>query len=197
MSFSEKMLVSISPGIAKYSDALLDAMRNRDISTFLRASHFLAQCAHESSGFSTVVENLNYSAERLVSVFPKYFDSNNSKLYARNPEKIANRVYANRMGNGPEESGDGWKYRGRGLIQLTGKDSYKAYGRGVDVEPELLETPTGAAESAAWFWSRNGINALADADDIKAVTRKVNGGLNGLDDRIKWLIRVEEALTVG
>jgi putative chitinase len=136
-----------------------------------------------------IAENLNYSADGLGKIFPKYFRDIDPTNYARKPEKIANRVYANRMGNGDEDSGEGWQFRGRGLIQLTGKNNYThmAEDMGISVEEcaAFLETPEGACESAAWFWHTNHINSLADKDDVVAVTKKVNGGTIGLDDRKK------------
>ena len=140
--------------------------------------HFLAQCAHESGGFCILRENLNYSANGLLSVFPKYFNKDNVHEYARNPQKIANRVYANRMGNSDENSGDGWKYRGRGLIQITGRTNYTRFGHAND--PEYLETTKGAVESAIWFWNTRRLFSL---DDITLITKAVNGGVNGLSDR--------------
>lgn len=141
--------------------------------------HFLAQCAHESMGFKVVKENLNYSAKALLTVFPKYFKNVNVNDYARNQEKIANRVYANRMGNSSESSGDGWKYKGRGLIQITGKANYIAFNH--ESDPQYLETINGAVESAIWFWNTN---KLFNTNDIKTLTKKINGGYNGLEDRI-------------
>lgn len=161
-----------------------------DINTPSRQAAFLAQCAHESGNFNFMVENLNYSADALDRVFPKYFKNagRDANDYARNPEKIANVVYSNRMGNGDEESGDGFKFRGRGLIQLTGRNNYTLCGEalGVDLteQPELLETPVGACLSAGWFWATNNLNDLADAGDIKAMTKRINGGYIGLEDRI-------------
>ena len=169
-----------------------------EINSPLRLAHFLAQTAHESGGFTAVVENLNYSADSLSKIFHKYFTEVDPNDYARQPEKIANHVYANRMGNGDEDSGDGFRYRGRGLIQLTGKNNYSAMAAdmGVSVEEcaEYLETPEGACESAAWFWNKNGLNKLADADDVTAVTKKINGGTIGLEDREKHTAEFKELL---
>ena len=169
-----------------------------DIAGPLRQAPFLAQCAHESQGFTRLVENLNYSAERLLVVFPRYYTLDNYTLYARRPERIANRVYANRMGNGDEASGDGWMYRGRGLFSLTGLDNMVACGEalGLDLahEPELLEIPSTAALAAGWYWQANGCNALADAGDFQGLTRRINGGLNGFADRLAWLDRAQAAL---
>lgn len=159
------------------------------ITTPLRIAHLLSQIMHESGGLNTLQENLNYSAERLLVVFPKYFNKTNVNLYARNPQKIGNRVYANRMGNGSEGSGDGYRYRGRGVIQITGKNNYQAYQTSgfcsgdLMSHPEWLTQKPGAYKSAMWFWWKNGCNTLADKDDLKGVTRKINGGYNGLSQR--------------
>lgn len=158
------------------------------LTTELRLAHFLAQCAHESMEFQRVYENLNYSAARLREIFPKYFNYNQSIDYAHRPEKIANRVYANRMGNREEGSGDGFRFRGRGYFQLTGRDNYEKFNRIVDEnivrEPDLVATKYPLL-SAAYFWQRKELNKLADEDNIKAITKAVNGGLHGLDDRKK------------
>ncbi|ACV50034.1 putative lysis protein [Delftia phage PhiW-14] len=147
---------------------------------------FLANIVHESGGLRFFVESLNYSADRLLVVFPKYFKTPaEAQAYNRQPEKIANRVYASRMGNGDEKSGDGWKYRGRGAIQLTGKTNYTNFGA-VNT-PDSVATMPKAIESAGWFWNNRGIKSIAKKQDIAAVTRAVNGGLNGLDDRTKVL----------
>jgi putative chitinase len=163
-------------------------MLKYDITTPIRQAMFLSQLAHESGNFRYVVENLNYSAEGLQKVFGKYFPTAAlAQQYARKPESIANRVYANRMGNGDEKSGDGWKYRGRGLIQLTGKDNYSAFSSQAKnnalTNPELVAEPEMAAMSAGWYWATNRLNQIADTGDVKAVTRRVNGGFNGLADR--------------
>jgi putative chitinase len=176
--------------IEKYYDALVSAMEEFEIDTPGRIAAFLAQVAHESGNFRAVHENLNYKAEGLTKIFHKYFpDMETAEDYAHQPEKIANRVYSNRMGNGDEASGDGWRYCGRGLIQLTGKDNYSACGAELEVDlhenPGYLETPEGAARSAAWFWWSRDLNALADEKDIKAITKKINGGYIGLEDREK------------
>lgn len=178
-----------SPEVAmRWTPALNETMQKYQINNKHRIAAFLAQVAHESGGFKFVVENLNYSADALLRVFPKYFPNKElADAYARQPEKIANRVYANRMGNGDEASGDGWFRRGRGLIQLTGTDNQVAFGMECDVDtitrPELLEQPQYAALSAGWFWNSRNINPVADTDNIKEVTRLVNGGYNGLADR--------------
>ncbi len=162
------------------------------INTPLRLAHFLAQCSHESGHWKAVTENLNYSADGLKKIFPKYFPGTLNESYARNPEKIASRVYASRMGNGDEASKEGWKFRGRGYIQLTGKANYQAFDKVVEEDlmasPELVATKYPLL-SAAWFFGKNNLNAIADkgADDatVTAVTRRVNGGTIGLADRIK------------
>jgi putative chitinase len=170
----------------------LDTLADKyGINTPLRLSHFLAQTAHESGGFRLVEENLNYSAESLDKVFPKYFKNagRNAADYNRQPEKIANVVYASRMGNGDTASGDGYKFRGRGLIQLTGRSNYTnlSHDLGISLEETVayLSTPEGAVESAGWFWNKNGLNTLADKDDVTGVTKRINGGTIGLDDRKK------------
>lgn len=173
-----------------------------DINTPLRLSHFLAQCAHESGGFRLMKENLNYSADGLNKIFPKYFKNagRDANAYAKNPQKIANVVYANRMGNGSPESGDGWKFCGRGLIQLTGRNNYESLAEtlemSLDEAVEYLETAGGALESAAWFWANNGLNEIADADDIVRATKKVNGGTIGLEDRKEHLEEFKEIMGI-
>lgn len=159
-----------------------------EINTPKRVAAFLAQCSHESGGFVFVTENLNYSASGLMRVFPKYFpDSVTAKQYERNPVKIASRVYANRMGNGNENSQEGHKFRGRGILQLTGKDNYFWFGASLDMTPEqaseYLETFEGAAQSACWFWETNKLNRFVDGNDFKGLTKAINGGYIGLADR--------------
>lgn len=163
------------------------------VNTPLRLAHFLAQAGHESGGFRAVNENLNYGAKGLLGLFKKYFPTEEkAKLYERKPEKIANLIYGGRMGNGPEASGEGFKYRGRGYIQLTGKDNYKAFD--ATVPENILESPDLVATkypllSAAWFWNSRKLNAIADqgATDVVVtkITKLVNGGTIGLADRIK------------
>ena len=167
-------------------------MEKFQINTPLRLAHFLAQCGHESGGFKATQENLNYSADGLKKIFPKYFPGNIAESYARNPEKIASKVYGGRMGNGGEETKEGYKFRGRGYIQLTGKDNYSSFAKSIGEDtvanPDLVATKYALA-SAGWFFSKNGLNAIADkgADDatVTAVTKRVNGGTIGLPDRIK------------
>lgn len=153
-----------------------------------RMAAFLAQVAHESGAFNFTKEGLNYSAASLMKVWPKRFPTTAiANQYARKPEKIANKVYANRMGNGDEKSGDGYKFCGRGLIQLTGKDNYsrfaKSIGKTLDETVAYLETPEGAVASAAWFWDANKLNIYADKGDFVGLTKRINGGTIGLADR--------------
>ena len=168
---------------------LTELLPKYEINTDIRVAGFLAQCSHESGNFTVIKENLNYSAEGLNATFAKYFvkAGRDPGTYARNPEKIANIVYADRLGNGNTASGDGWRYRGRGLIQLTGHDNYTAFGKTKQLTAletvEYLETPRGALESACWFWKTNKLNIPADAKDIVAMTKKINGGTHGLEDR--------------
>ena len=174
--------------LEKYVDALNEAMYEFEINTPLRCAMFLAQCAHESGMFSAVSENLNYKAETLTKIFPKYFRDVDPNDYAKQPEKIANRVYANRMGNGDSDSGDGFRFRGRGLIQLTGKNNYTACGEALGMDlvenSDYLATPEGAARSAAWFFQQNGCNEVADTDDVVRCTKIINGGTIGMEDRL-------------
>ena len=160
------------------------------IDTPLKLAHFLAQCGHESGGFKVVNENLNYSADGLKKIFPKYFPGNLSESYARNPEKIAAKVYGGRMGNGTEETKEGWKFRGRGFIQLTGKNNYTEFGKAINEDvisnPDVVATKYPLL-SAAWFFSKNCLSKCVDASDatVTSVTKCVNGGTIGLPDRLK------------
>lgn len=159
------------------------------IDTKERVVMFLAQCGHESQGFTRFTEGLNYGTEGLLATFPKYFpDLKTAKAYERQREKIANKVYANRMGNGPESSGDGWKYSGKGILQITGKDNYTTFSKdaGIDAvnNPDLLSTDLSVAiKSAIWFWNKNNLNKYCDNNDFIGLTKKINGGINGLEDR--------------
>jgi putative chitinase len=160
------------------------------IDTPLKLAHFLAQCGHESGGFKLVQENLNYSADGLKKIFPKYFPGALSESYARNPEKIASKVYGGRMGNGGEDTKEGWKFRGRGYIQLTGKDNYTSFGKAINEDilsnPDLVSSKYPLL-SAAWFFSKNCLHKCVDASDatVTSVTKCVNGGTIGLPDRLK------------
>ena len=172
----------------KWLGPLEEVFAKYDISTPVRQAAFIGQCAHESNNFKTLEENLNYKPESLMRVWPSRFpDLATAMKYAHNPEAIANKVYGGRMGNGVEETGDGWKYHGRGLIQLTGKENYDNCGKAISLDlinqPGLLAQPDGAVMSAGWFWNKKGLNALADSDDFETMTKRINGGLIGLDDR--------------
>jgi putative chitinase len=179
-----------------------DTAAKFELNTPLRLAHFLAQCGHESGGFKLVKENLNYGAKGLRGIFGKYFPTDAKALeYERKPEKIANLVYGNRMGNGPESSGDGFKYCGRGFIQLTGKDNYTSFGKSIN--EDITATPQLVAEkypllSAAWFFHKNGLHKIADggATDavVTSITKRVNGGTIGLPDRIKHFKEYYELL---
>ncbi len=180
----------------------IDSVKEKfEINTALRLAHFLAQCSHESGGFKLTQENLNYSGKGLLVTFPRYFTTDTAVLYERKAEKIANMVYANRMGNGDKASGDGWKFRGRGYIQLTGHDNYANFDKTVieDVlaSPELVATKYPLL-SAAWFWNKAKINTVADggptSEVVAKVTRRVNGGVIGLDDRIKHFYQFHNLL---
>jgi putative chitinase len=181
----ESQLLALSID-GKWLEPLVETFEKYDISTPKRQAYFIGQCMHESGGFKQLKENLNYSAKGLMATWPSRFpDIDTAEKFERNPEKIANKVYAGRMGN--TEEGDGAKYIGRGLIQLTGKENYANCGSAIGVDllanPDLLATPKYAALSAGWFWNRKGLNALADADDIDTITKRINGGLIGLADR--------------
>ena len=170
------------------AECLNESFDKYEINTVNRAAGFLAQCGHESNGFTVLKENLNYKAEALNKIFHKYFPTVElAQSFAHNPEMIANKIYANRMGNGDEASGDGYKFRGRGAIQLTGRDNYTRFGATLGLDPDScvadMETLDGGVESAMWFWQTNGLNAICDADDIVRMTKKVNGGTIGLAER--------------
>lgn len=186
---------------AAFVEPLNETCRAFDITTPLRIAHFLAQSAHESASYTALVENLNYGAPGLLATWPSRFDADRAAAYARQPEKIANYVYADRMGNGPESSGDGWRYRGRGILQLTGRATYRAasevLGTDLGAQPDLLSTPRLAALAAGWYWQSRGINALCDRDDAIAVTEAVNGGRNGLEHRLELLDLAKTALQQG
>lgn len=188
-----KRLLPDNPDVNHWHNALSQLLLDYEINTPQRIAAFIAQCAHESGGFMILKENLNYKPTTLRKVFPKYFPTDAlAQAYANKPNKqeaIANKVYANRMGNGPEESGDGYRYRGRGLIQLTGKQNYSWFAASLQISveeaSEYLQTFEGAAQSACWFWETNNLNAFADAGDIVGMTKCINGGTIGLEDRKK------------
>jgi putative chitinase len=180
----------------KWFEPLLETFEKYEINTPKRQACFIGQCMHESGGFKFLKENLNYSAKALMATWPSRFpDADMAEKYARQPEMIANKVYSGRMGN--TEDGDGAKFIGRGLIQLTGKDNYKAFGEAIGEDlianPQLVEQPRYAALSAGWFWNKRGLNALADAMDITTLTVRINGGKIGIDDRIA---KINKALDV-
>ena len=180
----------------KWFEPLQETFEKYQINTPKRQACFIGQCMHESNGFRALRENLNYSAKALMNTWPSRFpDMDTAEKFERNPEKIANKVYSGRMGN--TEDGDGAKYIGRGLIQLTGKDNYKAFGEAIGEDlianPQLVEEPRYAALSAGWFWNKRGLNALADAMDITTLTIRINGGKIGIDDRIA---KINKALDV-
>lgn len=172
------------------------------VNTAPRWAAFIAQVAHESAQFTRLVEGLSYSVRGLMATWPSRFpNETTAKPFARNPERLANYVYGNRLGNGPPESGDGWRYRGRGLIQVTGKANYTVAGTALGLpliaQPAMLERPTDAVRSAAWFWQSNHLNELADADSLdafEAITRRINGGTTGLADRVALWRKAQEVL---
>lgn len=188
-----KQLLPSNPYVAHWHAALSQLLPDYEINTPQRIAAFIAQCSHESGGFTTLKENLNYRPTTLRKIFGKYFPTDElANVYCSMPNKqeaIANRVYANRMGNGDESSGDGYRYCGRGLIQLTGKDNYTWFAASLNISAdeafEYLATFEGAAQSACWFWENNNLNQWADAGDIVKMTKIINGGTIGLEDRIK------------
>ena len=183
-------LIPGNPYIDYWYHALEQALPDYDINTPQRIAAFIAQCAHESGGFRALKENLNYRAVTLRKIFPKYFPTDElANAYAGKQEMIANRAYCDRMGNGPESSGDGWRYAGKGLIQLTGKDNYTRFAESIETPveqlPEYLGTFEGAVQSACWFWEVNNLNQWADAGDILTLTKRINGGVIGLEERTR------------
>ena len=203
--FTEDAVHHLIPKVKNFDEwysNLINILPEYDIDTPKRVAAFMAQCGHESGGFTLMQENLNYSAKGLRGTFGKYFPNDDiAKQYERKPEKIANRVYANRMGNGPEESGEGWYFRGRGIVQITGKNNYtkcsqSLFESNVLVEnPDLLLETEYAIHSACWFWSAARLNELADIGDIKTMTKRINGGFIGLEDRINHYNHAIEILT--
>jgi putative chitinase len=192
-TFTKEQLSSLignNPNLDGWYEALSSVLPEYEIDSPHRVAAFIAQCTHESGGFKRLKENLNYRWESLRKVFPKYFPTDElAQEYAHKQEQIANRVYGGRMGNGDESSGDGFRYCGRGLIQLTGKNNYTKFAESIDMAveevPALLETFEGAVKSACWFWKTNNLNQYADAGDILTMTKRINGGTIGLEDRIK------------
>lgn len=198
MPLTQQQLLQILPNAGQragvFVPALNRAMQRYQITSNVRMAAFLAQIGHESAQFARLVENLNYSADGLAATWPKRYRGADGKPnalslnLARHPQAIANNTYAGRNGNGDEVSGDGWRYRGRGLLQITGRANYRAAGQGIGLrleeEPELLEQPEFSALSAAWWWSSHGLSELADAGKFEQITRVINGGLNGQADRL-------------
>jgi putative chitinase len=201
INFTEQQLEKIISGnqnTARWYTALMAFLDDYSINSPIRIAAFLSQCAHESAGFTAIIENLNYRPESLMRVWPRSFPTAAiAQQYGHNPEAIANRTYANRMGNGSEASGDGFKYCGRGLIQLTGKSNYQAFADSIETDiskiPEYLSTFEGCVQSACFFWESNNLNQYADTGDIVKITKIINGGVLGLDDRTA---RYQNALTV-
>ena len=194
-----KQIVEKNPYIEHWHRALVQLLPDYEINTPQRMAAFLAQCGHESMDFGILQENLNYGAKGLLNTFGKYFHSHEHAVqYERQPELIANHVYANRMGNGDTASGDGWQYRGRGAIQLTGRSNYQAFANSIQYSLEdtvaYTETLQGAIESAAWFWWKHNLNKLADDRNITQLTRVINGGNNGLEERKAHMIHNLEIL---
>jgi putative chitinase len=190
---SKEQLAQLIPGntnIDKWYAAMTKVLPQYDINSKQRVAAFIAQCGHESGGFKFLKENLNYKAESLMRVWPKYFpDLATANKYAHNQDMIANRAYANRMGNGDESSGDGARFCGRGLIQLTGRANQQAFATSINRDikdmPEFLSTFEGAVQSACWFWQEHKLNQYADTDDILTMTKRINGGTLGLEERTK------------
>jgi putative chitinase len=183
-----QQLLHGNPHSEAWHGALVDELPKYQIVTVNRVAMFIAQCGHESANFTALTENLNYKPQALMAIWKKRFPTMEiANQYAHNPEKIANRAYCDRMGNGPEESGDGWTFHGRGLIQLTGRSLYEAFareiGKGLEETVNYCETPDGAVESACFFWEHHQLNVHSDAGDIERVTKIINGGTLGIEDR--------------
>jgi putative chitinase len=203
--FTESVVHHLIPKVKNFDEwyiNLANILPEYDIDTPHRVAAFMAQCGHESGGFTLMQENLNYSAKGLVGTFKKYFPTEaHAKPYERNPQMIANRVYANRMGNGDEASGEGWYFRGRGIVQITGKNNYTKCSQSLFENNMLVENPDllleveYAIHSACWFWSAARLNELADIGDIKTMTKRINGGYIGLEDRINHYNHAIENLT--
>lgn len=199
-----EQLVAIMPyaevRAAQFLTPISAAMEEFGINTPARKAAFLAQVAHESTQLGSLVENLNYSAEGLIATWRRRFTFADAAAYARKPERIANRVYSSRMGNGDEASGDGWRFRGRGIFQITGRANYTAcslalYNDELLIErPELIEQPEGACRSAGWFWQARELNKWADSGDFKTLTIRINGGMNGYAERAEFYLRARKTL---
>ena len=204
MNLTEEQVGSIVPRCkqeTEITEALNHFLPSYEIDTKERVAAFFSQCAVESEEFTVFMENLNYSAKALTLTWPKRFPSiEKANQYARNPEKIANKVYGGRSDLGNTEDGDGWKFHGRGLIQLTGRANYtvcgEALGRPFAETPEMVLDPENATMSAGWFWNKKGLNSLADSGDVETMTKRINGGLNGLDDRKAKIAKALSVLSV-
>ena len=205
-NFTQDQLQQFLPNnehVPHWFEALAKVLPDYDLTTVPRVASFLGETFVESAGYTAIQENLNYRPETLMRVFPSHFPGGLSEAtqYCSQPNKqeaIANRVYANRMGNGPEESGDGWKFCGRGLIQLTGKSNYEKFAESIDTPlddvPEFLTTFEGCVQSACWFWEANNLNALADNGDVLGLTKKINGGTLGLAERQQHTANAHQVL---
>jgi putative chitinase len=182
----------------KWLEPLLETFKKYDINTFKRQAAFIGQCQHESGNFKILEENLHYSAAALMRVWPSRFDAATAEKHANNPEMIANKVYGGRADLGNVQEGDGWRFHGRGLIQLTGRSNAtvcgQALGQPFTEQPELLLEPQWACMSAGWFWNKKGLNALADSEDWTTMTKRINGGIIGLDDRINKIHKAMDIL---
>jgi putative chitinase len=192
--FEEKMTIDLLRGNSEaddWHDAMHEVLPLWDIDTVNRVAGFISQCSHESVNFGKLSENMNYSADRLNVIFAKYFKraGRNAAAYHRRPRSIANVVYADRMGNGNAASNDGWNFRGGGLLHLTGRNNYTAFGKAVRMSPEnaasYVRTKKGAVDSACWFWDENNLNKFCDSGDIRQLSKTINGGWNGLAERIE------------
>jgi putative chitinase len=198
---TEHQLSQIIPSnrhVPEWYEVLAQCLPDYDINTKTRIAAFLAQCAHESGEFKLIKENLNYKSETLMRIWPRLYPTKDiADQYAHKPEMIANRSYGGRMGNGPESTGDGYRFCGRGLIQITGKNNYQAFADSLEMNvndvPAYMATFEGAVQSACWFWESNNLNHWADIGDIATLTKKINGGTIGLDDRTK---RYQHALQI-
>lgn len=210
-TLTPELLQKFAPKLGAANAAILVEILNKsEVNTPLRQAHFLAQAAHESLLFSITKENLNYSAAGLKAIFPKYFQTDAIRAqYARKPEAIANRAYANRMGNGPEASGDGWKYRGRGYFQLTGKNNYEKFSKDtygdtrILLNPDVVAEPADAMKSSLWYWKNNNLSNWADKDNVTALSKAINLGNphsnatpHGLEDRKKYLAKAKSLLGI-
>lgn len=197
LSQLEKILQG-NKSYGKWLDALNNILPKYEINTLPRITMFLAQTCHESNRYTVLRENLNYSSDGLLKIFPKYFNKALADLYQRQPQKIANRVYANRMGNGPETSGDGYKFRGIGILQYTGKENIQKFAeytnKSIDEVLDYMLTPEGSVEAACLFWKTRALNLLSDKEDIVSVTKKINGGTIGLEHRKEEYLRIKNIL---